>query len=104
ASKPKRAAEVAQAVLRSVANSDTKHRGEACKAATVAAQASPHGKAEATAKAWGVAIERCDGTSSASQEHGRDTGMSDALATALYNGAKASASAHEPEQAMERFA
>ena len=30
--------------------------------------------------------------------------MSDALATALYNGAKASVSAHQPDQAMDRFA
>jgi soluble lytic murein transglycosylase len=92
ASQPKRAAEVAEALVRAIPRSDAKHREAACKAATALAQASPHGKAEATAKAWGVAIERCDGPN-----------LGDQFVAALYNGAKASATAHHRDEAVERF-
>jgi soluble lytic murein transglycosylase len=89
ASQPKKATETGEALLRALPKSDTKHRDAGCKAATVVAQASPHGKAEAAAKAWGVAIDRCTGT--------------DALVSALYGGAKASASARRRDEAVERF-
>jgi soluble lytic murein transglycosylase len=99
AAQPKKAAEVAEALVHAIPRSDTKHREVACKAATTSAQASPHGKAEATAKAWGVAIERCEGP--VSPEHGPNLG--DLLVAALYNGAKASAAAHHRDEAIERF-
>ncbi|MGA2447602.1 MAG: transglycosylase SLT domain-containing protein [Polyangiaceae bacterium] len=60
-----------------------------CPSAIAHAQGIPHGKPAETADAWGVAIARCVG--------------SEALATALYYGGKASASAHRPAEAAERF-
>jgi len=48
-----------------------------------------HGHATEIADAWGQAIQRCGG--------------SESLAIALYYGGKASASAHRPAEAMERF-
>jgi len=88
-SKPKRALEVAQSVLQSIAPGDKKHAEPACKAAIVRARSLPHGKAEDTADAWGVAIARCEGD--------------DSLVTALYQGAKASASARRSAEARARF-
>jgi len=87
---PKRAREVAEAVLKAVSRGDKLYREAACKAAVVAAQAMPRGQAEASAAAWGVAMARCDGD--------------DALATALYSGGKASASAQRYDEAIARFA
>jgi soluble lytic murein transglycosylase len=95
ASQPKKASETAEALLRAIPKGDAKHRESGCKAAIVAAQSSPHGKAEAAAKAWGVAIDRCGG--------GGAGAPNDALVTALYSGAKASASAGDHEEAADRF-
>jgi soluble lytic murein transglycosylase len=89
ASLPKRARETAQAVLRSVGRANKEHAPAACKAAIVASQATPHGKAEEAAEAWGEAIVRCEGD--------------DAQVTALYQGAKASASAKRRSEAIARF-
>ena len=89
---PKRAIEVADALLAALPKADPRHppqREATCKAATVRAQAQPHGKAPATADAWGVAIERCEGE--------------DTLPAALYYGAKASVSAHRDAEALGRF-
>jgi soluble lytic murein transglycosylase len=87
--KPKRATEVAQALLQAIPAHDKKHADAACKAAVVRAHAVPHGKADDTADAWGTAIARCEG--------------SDTLVTALYQGAKASASARRRQEARSRF-
>jgi soluble lytic murein transglycosylase len=89
ASQPKRAREVAEDVLKAAPRGGKLHREAVCKAAVLAAQAMPRGQAEASAAAWGVAIARCDGD--------------DALATALYSGAKASASAQRYDEAITRF-
>ena len=87
AAQPKKATEAADALLKSLRGD--KHREAACKVAIVRAQAKPHGKWEEAADAWGVAINRCD--------------AQDALVTALYYGAKASASARRLPEAVERF-
>ena len=87
ASQPKRATEVAEALLRDLPPKDTRHHEAACKSAVVRAQAAPRGKG--AADDWGVAIDRCDGD--------------EALVTALYYGGKASASAHREDEARERF-
>lgn len=89
---PKRATEVAEALLAAVpkTDKDREHRAAACRAAIERAQALPHGKAAFAADAWGVAIDRCDGD--------------DAQVTALYYGAKSSASAHRDVEALDRFA
>ena len=84
---PKKATDAADALLKSLRGE--KHRDAACKVAIVRAQARPHGKWEEAADAWGTAISRCEGQ--------------DSLVTALYYGAKASASAHRPAEAVERF-
>jgi len=54
------------------------------------AQSTGRGKSGEAADAWADAIARCEGN--------------DALVTALYNGAKASASANRPAEALSRFA
>jgi soluble lytic murein transglycosylase len=90
ASQPKRATEIAAALLKGLPRGDKKHREPACKAAIVRAQAVPHGRSDDAADAWGDAIARCDGE--------------DAQVTALYNGGKASASAHRFAEATTRFA
>ena len=93
ASQPKRATEVADALLAALPKvdaKDTERRDAVCKGAIVRAQALPHGKSSASADAWGVAIDRCDGN--------------DARVTALYFGAKASTSAHRDAEALDRFA
>jgi soluble lytic murein transglycosylase len=87
---PRRATELAEAVLKAIPHGAKEHKTGACKAATVRAQAKPRGKPEDLADAWGAAIARCDGD--------------DGLVTALYYGGKASASAHRPSEALERFA
>jgi soluble lytic murein transglycosylase len=88
-SKPKRALEVADSVLQAIAPADKKHADAACKAATTRSRSLPRGKTEDAADAWGVAIARCDGN--------------DALVNALYQGAKASASARRTAEARSRF-
>ncbi len=89
ASQPKRARDAAEALPRESAHSDEAHHAAACSAAIVRAKATPHGKAESAADAWGTAIARCRGD--------------EALATALYYGAKASTSAHRNAEALSRF-
>ncbi|MDP9035552.1 MAG: lytic transglycosylase domain-containing protein, partial [Myxococcota bacterium] len=89
ASESKRAIDAADALLHDLSRGDTKHREAGCKAATVRAQAIPRAKSLDVAIAWDVAIHRCDGE--------------DALATALYYGGKASASAHRAAEALDRF-
>ena len=86
---PKRALELAEAVVKAVPRGGKDHHEAACKAAIVRAQAKPRGKSEDIADAWGAAIARCDGE--------------EALVTALYYGGKASASAHRPSEAIDRF-
>lgn len=91
ASQPTRAREVAGALLQSLPVSDTRLRPQACKAATIVAQALGHRKSGEAADAWGDAIARCEGDD-------------DALVNALYVGAKASASANRSDEALARFA
>ncbi len=86
---PKKAREVAERVLRSVATGNKEHAAAACKAAITLSQATPHGKSEEAAEAWGTAIARCEG------EEG--------LVTALYQGGKASASAKRRAESLARF-
>ncbi len=81
--------EAADALLRALPPGDTKHREAGCKAAIVRAQATPRGKSADGADTWGIAIGRCE--------------ADEALATALYYGGKASASAHRPDDALDRF-
>ncbi|HEV3190772.1 MAG TPA: hypothetical protein VGY54_09770, partial [Polyangiaceae bacterium] len=89
ASQPKRARDIADAVVSAIPKWNKEHRETACKAAVVRAQATPHGKHDEAADAWGVAIARCDADES--------------LPTALYQGAKASASARRNVEALARF-
>jgi soluble lytic murein transglycosylase len=92
ASQPKHAREVADQVLAVVPRSegpDGPHRQAACSAAIVRAQATPHGKSDDPAGAWGTAISRCE--------------KDDTLVMALYNGARASANARRDAEALERF-
>jgi soluble lytic murein transglycosylase len=89
AKQPKRARELAEAVLKDIPRGAKDHREAACKAATIRAQSKPRGKADELADAWGAAIARCSGD--------------DSLVTALYYGGKASASAHRTAEALERF-
>jgi soluble lytic murein transglycosylase len=86
---PKRATELAESVLKALPRGGKAHHEAACRAAIVRAQAKPRGKPDDAADAWGAAIARCDGDES--------------LVTALYYGGKASASAHRPTEALERF-
>jgi soluble lytic murein transglycosylase len=100
AANPKRASDVAGALLQTLSRGDPhpEVREAACKAAVVRAQASPrvahpgpHGTGPAaTAEAWGLAIDRCD--------------AQEPLPSALYYGAKASTSAHRDAEALDRFA
>jgi soluble lytic murein transglycosylase len=90
ASQPKKAHEAAALVLDHCPLGSKAAASTACKAATVVAQAIPHGKYAEAADAWGTAITRCEGD--------------DTLVTALYLGAKASASAKRPAEALSRFA
>jgi soluble lytic murein transglycosylase len=96
AAQPKRAHETAEALLKafpgptSTTSAEGKARHEAlCRAATTLAQATPRGKSGATADAWGVAIQRCEGE--------------DGLVTALYQGARASASSQRSAEALARY-
>ncbi|MBV9947958.1 MAG: lytic transglycosylase domain-containing protein [Myxococcales bacterium] len=86
----RRAVEAADALLKTLPRGGKEHAKAACKTAILRAQARPRGRAEEAAEAWGAAISRCEGD--------------EALVTALYYGAKASASAHHPAEALERFA
>ncbi|MDP9000040.1 MAG: hypothetical protein M3O46_08015, partial [Myxococcota bacterium] len=88
--KPKRAIDLAEALLKAIPRGGKDHREAGCRAAMVRAQAKPRGNADDAADAWGSAIARCEGE--------------EALVTALYSGGKASASAHRPAEALERFA
>jgi peptidoglycan lytic transglycosylase len=90
ANQPKRAVDVAEALLKALPSRDTKHHAAGCQAAVVHAQATPRGKSEVLADAWTTAIARCEGE--------------DDLVTALYYGAKASNSAHRRDEALARFA
>ncbi|HEX3770639.1 MAG TPA: transglycosylase SLT domain-containing protein [Polyangiaceae bacterium] len=89
ASQPKHAREAAADVLAAIPKSDAAHRGVACSAAIVRAQATPKAKSDDAAAAWGTAIARCE--------------SDDALVTALYYGARASVSAHNDGEAIARF-
>ena len=92
ASQPKRAREAADQALASVPKSegrDGPHRQAACSAAIVRAQATPKGKTDDPAGAWGTAITRCE--------------KDDALVTALYYGARASVNARRDAEGLERF-
>ena len=87
--KPRRATEVAEALLAAIADGDKKNGEALCRAAIVRAQAIPRGKSDAIADGWKVAIARCE--------------RAEALVTALYQGAKASASARRYAEASGRF-
>ena len=63
----------------------------ACRARSLRAQIVARWKKSAAADAWGEAIRACDK-------------QGDALASALYSGAKASAAAQRPDEALERYA
>jgi soluble lytic murein transglycosylase len=89
ASKPKRARETADLLLQAIPAGDATYREAGCKAATVRAEATPRGKSEEAADAWGLAMARCQGD--------------EALPTALYKGAKASAAAQRRGEALARF-
>jgi soluble lytic murein transglycosylase len=92
ASQPKHAREVADQVLAAVPKREAPgepHRQAACSAAIVRAQATPHGKGDDPAAAWGAAISRCE--------------KDDALVTALYYGGRASVNARRDAEALERF-
>ncbi len=89
ASQPKHAREAADDLLAALPKGPGPHQAAACSAAIVRAQATPRGKTDEAASAWGAAIVRCDGD--------------DALVTALYYGARASASARRDAEALARF-
>jgi peptidoglycan lytic transglycosylase len=89
ASQPKRAHEAADEALAAIPKGEGPHRAAGCSAAIVRAQASPHGKSEDLAAAWGAAISRCE--------------KDDAQVIALYYGARASATAHHYPEALARF-
>jgi soluble lytic murein transglycosylase len=89
ATQPKRARDAADALIGSIPKWDKEHGEIACKAAIVRAQATPHGKHDEAAGAWGVAIARCD--------------SDETLPAALYQGARASASASRHAEALARF-
>ena len=89
ASQPKRAHEAADEALAAIPKGEGPHRAAACSAAIVRAQATPHAKSEDVAAAWGAAIARCE--------------KDDTLVTALYYGARASATAHHYPEALARF-
>ncbi len=63
----------------------------ACRAGSLRAQAIAKTKKGSSADAWGDAIRTC-------------AKESDALASALFNGAKASANAQKPDEALDRYA
>jgi soluble lytic murein transglycosylase len=90
ASQPRRAHDVADGILRAVPSGGKEHVVAACRAAIQRAQSLPRGKMDQAADAWGNAIARC-----------RDD---DSLVTALYQGARASASAKRRSEALARFA
>jgi soluble lytic murein transglycosylase len=89
AAQPRRARDAAETLLKSLRRGDKTQAEVACRAAIVVAQATPHGKSDESADAWGAAIARCEGD--------------DALVTALFYGGKASVSASRPTEAIARF-
>ncbi len=91
ASQPKKAREAADQALAAIPRGehDVTRRQAACSAAIVRAQATPKGKNDDPAGAWGTAIARCD--------------KDDALVTALYYGARASVNARRDAEALDRF-
>ncbi len=89
ASQPKKAREAADQALAAIPRGEGPHHQAGCSAAIVRAQATPHGKNDDPAGAWGSAIARCE--------------KEDALVTALYYGARASANARRETEAIERF-
>lgn len=89
---PKHAREIADGVLREIGPADRERAEVACRAATVRAQATPRGRSEEAAEAWGAAIVRC-----------RDDADADQRAVALYQGGKASAQARRTAEALARF-
>ena len=91
ASQPKKAREAADQALAAIPRGehDAARRQAACSAAIVRAQATPRGKSDDPAGAWGTAIGRCE--------------KEDALVTALYYGARASANARRDAEALDRF-
>jgi len=90
ASQPKRARDVAQALVDVLPKGSKEFRDVACKAAIVSAQATPRAPAEDGANAWGAAIARCE--------------EDESLVTALYYGGKASISAHRNDEGLARLA
>ena len=90
ASQPKKAREAADQALAIIPKGDGPHHAAGCSAAIVRAQATPHGKNDDLAGAWGAAIARCE--------------KDDALVTALYYGARASVNAHRSDEGLARFA
>ena len=90
ASQPKKAREAADQALAIIPRGDGPHHAAGCSAAIVRAQATPHGKNDDPAGAWGAAIARCQ--------------KEDALVTALYYGARASVNAHRGDEGLARFA
>ncbi len=89
ASQPKKAHEAADQALALIPKGPGPHHAAACTAAIVRAQSTPHGKNDDPAGAWGHAIARCE--------------KDDALVTALYYGARASANAGRRDEALARF-
>jgi soluble lytic murein transglycosylase len=89
ASQQKKAREAADQALAVIPRGEGPHHQAGCSAAIVRAQATPHGKNDDPAGAWGTAIARCE--------------KEDALVTALYYGARASANARRDSEALERF-
>jgi soluble lytic murein transglycosylase len=88
-SRPERAKETAEALLRVLGPKDKAGHAAGCRAAIVLAQASPSRKGDDVADPWTAAIARCEGE--------------DDLVNALYGGAKASAAAKRYAEAIARF-
>jgi soluble lytic murein transglycosylase len=89
ASQPEKARVETEGALAAIPAKDRAASEIACRASTVRAQAIAKSKKGSAADAWGDAIRAC------AKEQ-------DALASALYNGAKASAGA-KPDEAIERY-
>jgi soluble lytic murein transglycosylase len=90
ASQPDKARTEIEATLAAIPQKDRAPSEVACRASTVRAQAIAKSKKGSSADAWGDTIRAC-------------AKESDALASALYNGAKASASAQRPDEALDRY-
>ena len=90
ASQPDKARVEIDAAIAAIPQKDRAASEIACRAEAVRAQAIAKSKKGSSADAWGEAIRAC-------------AKESDALASALYNGAKASASAQRPDEAIDRY-